>query len=107
MRKTLKVGPNVRRRAATAIVSTVDWSRKLISALRRWQRLSSFSHEWPRQLRGSGCLDRRIPRFIFHVATEKANSRSLETSMLSDRRPLVSSSQVPFFLKAVFFDFPR
>lgn len=35
-----------------------------------YENFLSFSHERPRQLRGSGCLDGRILRFIFCVATE-------------------------------------
>lgn len=36
------------------------------------RRARKFSHERARQLRGSGCLDGRIPPFIFCVATENA-----------------------------------
>lgn len=36
------------------------------------RRVRKFSHESARQLRGSGCLDGRIPPFIFCVATENA-----------------------------------
>ena len=50
-----------------------------ISVLRRVGKTSRFLTSGSRQLRGSGCLDGRIPRFIFCVATENTQLRLPET----------------------------
>lgn len=68
------------------------------------RRARKFSHEWARQLRGSGCLDGRIPPFIFCVATE--NAATFARNFASTTRLGHSFLPAPFLFPLLSAPFP-